>query len=322
MLGVSLLSLAQTASRLSAQTSARQFVLGRLNAGSPEAVASLNAIFEDGLRELDYLEGKNLIIERRYAGGQVQILPELAAQLVALKPDVIVAGGNRENDAAMLATKTIPIVMMSAADPVGSGYVASMARPDRNLTGLSTTVDGRNLGKRLQLLKDILPELKRVVVLQVTGESGDGQIAALDRDAKLLGVLLITVKVDGPQDVERALASVVEQRPQALYLQGGAPLIQYMQQICDFTLVHRLPASYVFGEFARADLLVTFGPRFFERYRRAAYYVDKVLRGASPAEVPVEQPSVFEMVLNRKTAKAIGVTIPRSVLLRADEVIE
>ncbi len=293
--------------------------IGVLSLGS--AVDALSP-FRQGLRELGYIEGQNIVIESRFAEGKAERLPDLAAELVSLKVDIIVAGGTPPPLAAKRATKTIPIVMTSAGDPVGSGLVDSLARPGGNVTGMSL-FSPEITGKRLQLLKDVIPGISRVAVLW----NATNPIAALsmretEAAARTLGLHVQSREVHGPDDIESALQGAIRGRPSALFVLDDPLLFLHRRRISDFAARNRLPASAYFKEFAQAGGLMTFGPDLAYSSRRAASFVDKILKGASPADLPVEQPTKFELVINLKTAKALGLTIPQSLLIRADQLIE
>jgi len=297
-----------------AQQAVKVARIGYVSLGS--AVDAAKAL-RQGLRELGYIEGQNLVIEDRYAEGKAERLPELVAELVSLKVDIIVAAGTPPPLAAKRATKTIPIVMTSAGDPVGSGLVDSLARPGGNVTGMSLT------GKRLQLLKNIIPSISRVAVLW----NASNPIAALNMKeaeaaARTLGLRVQSLEVHGPEDMESTLPAAISGRAGALFALDDPLLFQYRQRIVDFAARNRLPASAFFKEFAHAGGLMTFGPDLAASGRRAASFVDKILKGAKPADLPVEQPTKFELVINLKTAKALGLTIPQSLLVRADEIIQ
>src|SRR3989454_497288 len=293
--------------------------IGYLSLGS--AADTPKALLQ-GLRELGYVEGQNLVIEYRYAEGKAERLPDLAAELVSLSVDVIVAGGTPPPLAAKRATRTIPFVMTSAGGPVGSGLVASLARPGGNVTGLSTFT--RELAaKRLQLLKEVVPGVSRVAVLwNAANPYAVLNMRETEAAAQTLGVQVQSLEVRGPDDFENALPAAIRGRAGALIVVDDPLTFAYRMRIADFAARNRLPAMYGFREFAEAGGLTAFGANLADLYRRAATYVDKILKGAKPSDLPVEQPTKFELVINMKTAKALGLTIPQSLLLRADQVIE
>jgi putative ABC transport system substrate-binding protein len=308
--------------RAKSQAGTRKVVIGLLGLGSRESLSVGHVPFEEALHALGYVEGRNATIERRYADGHADRLATLAGDLVGLRPDVLVAGSNPEISALRSRTATIPIVMAVPADPVGAGHVASLGRPGGNVTGLTASAGVAIYGKRLELLKEIVPGLRRVAVLLVPTDVSAELLADLERSAAVLGLTLAVTRLRTFDDYDAAFASVLEARAGALFVIGGSLVGLGRSRIVDFASRHRMPAIYALKEFAHAGLLLTYGFNLVENYRRAAVFVDKILRGAKPADLPVEQPVRFELVLNLKTAKAIGVRIPQSVLLRADEVIE
>ena len=275
-----------------------------------------------GLRELGYVEGQNLVIEYRYAEGKAERLPDLAAELVSLKVDVIVAGGTPPPLAAKRATTTIPIVMTSAGDPVGSGLVASLAKPGGNVTGLSTFT--RDLAaKRLQLLKEVVPLVSRVAVLwNAANPYAVLNMRETEAAARTLGLQVQSVEVRGPDDIETGFSTAIRWRAGAFIVVDDPFTYLHRTRIADLAARNQLPAMYGFRQYAEAGGLMAFGTSLADLSRRAATYVDKILKGAKPADLPVEQPTKFELVINAKTAKALKLTIPPSVLLRADQVIE
>jgi putative tryptophan/tyrosine transport system substrate-binding protein len=278
------------------------------------------------LRELGYIEGQNIAIEYRYAGGKFDRLPELAAELVLLKVDIIVlSGGAPGMLAAKNATKTIPIVMSGGGpDPVDAGFVASLARPGGNVTGI-TNLSRELGGKRLELLKEAIPKVARVAVLNdpaIPGTSLEVK-EALPVAARALGLTIQPWQVRGTDDFERVFAALNRQRPDGLYVPGGGQLMRANEKrIASFAIKSRLPSIYGRREAVDAGGLISYGADLAGSYRRVAYYVDRILKGAKPADLPVEQPTKFELVINLKTAKQIGLTIPQSVLYRADKVIK
>ena len=293
--------------------------IGYLSLGSS---TSAPHAFRQGLRDFGYVEGQNIVIEYRYAEGRAERLPDLAAELLRLNVDVIVAGGTPAPLAAKHATGTIPIVMTSAGDPVGSGLVASLARPGGNVTGLSTFT--RELAaKRLQLLKEVVPGASRVAVLwNAANPYAVLNMRETEAAARTLGGQVQSLEVRGPDDVENAFPAAIRGRAGALIVVDDPLTYLYRMRIADLAARNRLPAMYGFREYAEAGGLMAFGASLADLGRRAATYVDKILKGARPADLPVEQPTKFELVINMKTAKALGLTIPQSLLLRADEVIQ
>ena len=303
-----------------ARPAAKVYRIGFFLVATAQSVAPLVRALSEGLRDQGFVEGRNLVFERRYADGDVERLPELAAELVRLGVDVIVTGSNLHVAAARRATATIPIVMINAVDPVGAGFVASLARPGGNITGLSLDASRETLAKQLALLKEIAPKLSRVGVLRHI-DSGSN-FAELEAAARQLNMALETIIIRSFDDFEGAFAAMVDKRVGGIIVVGGGLIYMRRQQIADYALRYRLPAIYVLSEFAQAGGLMSYGPNLPDLYRRAATYVAKILRGANPADLPVEQPVKFEFVINLKTAKALGLTIPQTMLLRADEVIQ
>jgi putative tryptophan/tyrosine transport system substrate-binding protein len=294
--------------------------IGFLQGATAESATPLLSALTEGLRDLGFVEGRNIAFERRYAGGRLERLPELAAELVRLRVDVIVTGSNQHVAAVQRATATIPIVFVATSDPVAAGFVASLARPGGNITGLTAVASGETLNKNLALLKEVVPKLSHVGLLGLP--IAQDSFAGLEAAARKLNVALEVVDIRSPDDFEGAFATMVGKRVGAVIVGGGPLPYQRRQQIADWALKHRLPAIQILKEYAHAGLLMTYGPNLPDLYRRAASHVAKILGGPKPGDLPVEQPTKFELVINLKTAKAIGVTIPKDVLLRADEVIQ
>ena len=302
-----------------AQQAGRMYRIGYLLEGRPPAGPPQRAL-EEALRELGYVEGKNLMVERRFAAFKYDRLPDLAAELVRLKPDVIAAGGNLSIAALKQATTTVPIVMVWAIDPVGARLVASLARPGENITGLAVSTGPEFLAKQLEILKEVVPKRSRVAILRDAGRPA-AETAALESAARKLGQPILFADVRTPNDIEGAFATMTRSRAGAFLILGGGMTYTSRQQIADLAVQHRLPGIHLYREYAEAGLLLAYGPNVADLYRRAATYVDKILKGAKPGDLPVEQPTKFELVINLKTAKALGLTIPPSFLARADEVI-
>jgi putative tryptophan/tyrosine transport system substrate-binding protein len=281
------------------------------------------AAFRQGLRELGYTEGQNIVVEYRYANGMVDRFPELAAELIRLKVDVLVVGGAAAARAAKAKTKTVPIVFALPGDPVGSGLVASLNRPGGNATGTSTLLPELSR-KQLELLKAAVPRVSRVTVLHNSAGRPVAGLAlnATREAARALAVELQVLEVREPNELVSAFAAARAQQADALLALSDPVLGNKLAQLAELAAKHRLPAIYVRREFAEAGGLLAYGPSFPDNYRRAATYVDKILKGAKPADLPVEQPTKVELVINLKTAKALGLTIPPSLLARADQVIE
>jgi putative ABC transport system substrate-binding protein len=316
-LGVLVMPLA-TAARQPATTVHR---IGVLAAASPSVDPARHEAFRQGLRELGYVEGKNMVIERRFAEDNTDRLPGLAAELVRLKVDVIVTAGGQSTRAAKEATVTIPIVMLQDNNPVGNGFVASLARPGGNITGLATLAPEIS-GKRLELLKEIVPRLSRVAVLGTSTNPGNAQaVKEIELAAGAFEVQLQYLDVRDPKDIETAFRAAGTSRADAVLVLVSSVLNSNRKHVIDLAVKSRLPAIYPFREFVEAGGLMTYGVSFIDLYRRAAVYVDKILKGTTPADLPVEQPRKFELVLNLKTAHALGLTIPPNLLLLADEVI-
>ena len=278
--------------------------------------------FQEGLREVGYFEGKNITIEYRSAEGRLHHLPTLAAELVAAKVNVIVTGGNEAIRAAKNATSTIPVVMAFSGDPVGSGFVTSLARPGGNITGL-TSISQQLVGKRLELLSEIVPRISGIAVLWSPENPLRGPPLKETEDAaRALGVGLQKLEVKNSKDLERAFAAMRQARASAFVTLPGAFATAYGKQIVELAAKNKLPAIYSDTRFVDAGGLMSYGAVRLDEFRRAAVYVDKILKGAKPAEMPVEQPTKFELVINLKAAKEIGLTIPPNVLARADRVIK
>jgi ABC-type uncharacterized transport system substrate-binding protein len=281
--------------------------------------------FRQGLRDLGYVEGRNVVIEYRDAEGKLERLPALAAELVALKVDVILAGSTPAALAAKQATRTLPIVAAALADPVASGLVTSLARPGGNVTGL-TGFGPELVGKCLELLTQAVPGVSRVAVLWQPGVIGErtekDMLKGADVAGRALGVRLQFVEARGPADIDSAFSDMTRARAGALTVLSSAMFFLERRRLVDLAAKNRLPAVYTSREFVDAGGLMAYGANAADWFRRAATYVDKILKGAKPADLPVEQPTKFELIINLKTAKTLGLTIPQSVLGRADELIQ
>ena len=283
---------------------------------------SLDEAFRQGLHELGYVEGQNIAIEYRSAEGKSERLPGLAAELVRLKVDVIVAASPPATEAAKQATSTIPIVFAVSGDPVAAGLVASLARPGGNITGLAS-ISPELVGKELELLKAVAPKVSRVAVLQNPNNAGHAlTLRQAEGAARALGVQLQVLKARTPSEIEAAFAAMSSQRAGGVLVLRDALFIAQRTQIAALAAKRRLPAVYGLREEAEAGGLMAYGASVPHMFRRAATYVDKILKGAKPADLPIEQPTKFELVINLKTAKALGLTIPQSLLRQADQVIE
>jgi len=304
-----------------AQPPAKVPRIGYLSTTSSSPDYTRGEAFREGLRELGYIEGKNLVIEWRFAEGKLDRLPELAAELVRLKIDVIVSASPPVTGAAKDATVTIPIVMAHDPDPVGNGFVASLARPGGNITGLASFAPELS-GKRLELLKEIIPRLVRVAVLGYSTEPGYAQVLKeIELAAEAFKVQLQYLDVLDPKDIETSFRAAAKERADAVLVMNSPVFIAHRKQVTDLAAKNRLPAIYYSTEFVEDGGLMSYGVSFTDLYRRAPTYVDKILKGRNPADLPVEQPKKFEFIINLKAAKQIGLTIPPNVLVRADRVI-
>jgi putative ABC transport system substrate-binding protein len=306
-----------------AQQATRVTRIGVLFASTPAATSHLLEGLRQGLREHGYVEGQHIILERRYGQSGVERMSDVAAELVRIKVDVIVAATDPATAALRQQTQTIPVVRANGTDPVGTGFVASLARPGGNVTGLSA-LSPELSGKRLGLLREVVPGLARVAIIwnpDVRGAVFDYK--ETEAAARLLRLQLQSVEVSRVEDLDRAFSAVTNQRAQALIVQTPNPvLFANRSQIVRFAQRNRLPSMYGQKEFADAGGLITYGPNTADLWRRAATYVDKILKGAKPGELPVEQPTTFELVVNLKTAKTLGLAIPQSLLQQADHVIQ
>ena len=302
-----------------AQQAEKVYRLGLL---SLTPTPNLMEAWRQGLRELGWIEGENLLVEARFSEGVDARFPEFAADLVRLKVDVIVAVSDPAVLAAKQATTTIPIVMAAGTDPIASGFVTSLARPGGNITGMPLFAD-ELAAKQLQLLKEMVPAISRITVLTTTAtDSGPRAWAVARAAAARLGLVLRRFDVNVPDDVERALASMIKQPPDAVLAMPTTVVYVHLGRIVDFAARNRLPAMYAFREATHAGGIISYSTALPDLFRHVGSYVDKILKGAKPADLPIEQPTKFELVINLKTAKALGLTIPPSLLLRADQVIE
>jgi len=292
-----------------------------LSSGQGFVSSERRQAFRQGLRELGYVEEKNLIVEYRYAEGNSERLAALAAELVRLKIDVIVTSGPPGTRAAKKATTTVPIVMAHDPDPLGSGFIASLARPGGNITGLSSLVAQLG-GKRLELLRELIPKLSRVAVLGTSTNPSNVQMATeIEVAARPIGIRIQFVDVQDSKEIEGGFRAATKAHAEALFVLGNPVLNAHRTEVADLALKSRLPAAYGQPDLMAAGGLMFYGASITEMFRRAAIYVDKILKGAKPADLPVEQPTKFELIINLKTAKQIGLTIPPNVLARADRVI-
>jgi ABC-type uncharacterized transport system substrate-binding protein len=310
---------------LGAQPTGKVYRIGYLSIGSASTTYTrpLDA-FREGLHDLGWDEGRNVVIEYRYSEGRTDRLPALAQELVRLKVDIIVASPTPSVMAAKEATRTIPIVGMSLTEPVAVGLVPSLARPGGNVTGLTYGVDLEIFGKQLQLLKEAIPDVHRIAVLTNPASGGPShpvRMESVKSAARSLQLPLQVFEVNEPSEFEPAFAAMLKERTDALLVSGDALFFVHRARLAELALQSRLPSMSTQWQWVDAGGLLAYAPSFPEQWRRAATYVDKILRGAKPADLPIEQPSKFELVVNLRTAKALGLTIPPRVLARADETI-
>jgi putative ABC transport system substrate-binding protein len=297
--------------------------VGFLVGGSAAVSQAATEAFRQGLRELGWVEGRNVAIEYRFAEGRYDRLPELASDLVRLKVDVIVTGGNAAAMSARNATKTMPIVAMSVGDPVGLGLVASLARPGGNVTGLAFGVGLETIDKSLELLTEMIPNVRQVAVL--ANPRNPSHSLAMERvkaSARSLGLRLHLLEARGPDEFDRAFAAMTRERVAAVFVVSEAMFILHRARLAELEAAHRLPSMHLFRENVEAGGLMSYGPSLNAIWRRGAVFVDRILKGAQVGDLPVEQPSTFELVINAKRARVLGLTIPQSLLLRADEIIQ
>ena len=297
-------------------------VVGVLYAGTAQALEPYLESFREGMRQLGYVDGNNVRFEFRFADGYLDRLPDLANELVRLNPRVIVSAPLPAHLAVRKVTSTIPIVMATGADPVGFGLVASLSHPGGNVTGLANFAE-MLASKQIDFLREILPHLARFgLLVNVTNQLHVPQLHETKKAAEAAGIVLVPVEVSSPDKLDLAFATLAAERVEALLVPPDTTFLSRRQQIADLAATARLPASYGFREHVQVGGLMSYGPDIVDQYRRAATYVDKILKGAQPAELPVEQPTKFELVINLKTATALGLTIPPTLLARADEVIQ
>jgi putative ABC transport system substrate-binding protein len=305
-----------------AQPSRKTYRIGYLAAGWGSGTAYLRTLeaFRQGLRELGWVEGENVRIEYRFAEGRFERLPALAEELVRLNVDVIAASPTPAALAAKNATRTIPIVGMSLTEPVEVGLVASLARPGGNVTGLAYGFGTDIFGKQLELLKEVVPEVRRVAVLSNPGNSPAQpmMMSSVERSARSLGLQLQLLEARAPDEFDGAFAAMTRERAGALLLTGDSMFFLHRARLAELAVRNRLPSMSTQGQWVEAGGLMSYGPSFPDLYRRAATYVDKILKGARPADLSIEQPTKFELVINLKTARALGLTVPQPLLLRAE----
>ena len=310
-----------TASRSAAQQTGKVPRIGWLGGPTRESAEPFVQEFQRGLKDLGWVEGQNIIIEWRFAGGQAERLPYLAAELVRLGVDLIVVPSTPTALAAKNATNKIPLVTVAGGDSVGLGLVASLARPGGNITGSTSTAGPEIAGKQLKLLKEIAPKVSRMAVLWNPTTQGTA-LAVRETKIAAQGLELQLLEARSVDDFDRAFAAMTTKRAGALLVLGDVLFLTHRTTLAELAARSRLPAMYVQREYVEAGGLMSYGPILSELFRRAATYVDKILKGAKPADLPVERPTKFELVINRKAAKALGLTIPQPLLLRADEVIQ
>jgi putative ABC transport system substrate-binding protein len=305
-----------------AQERAKAPRIGYLTATSLSAIAARTEAFRQGLRELGYVEGKNIVIEQRHAEGQLDRLPALATELVRLNVNIIVSAGPGDTAAAKAVTSTIPIIMAQDSDPVGNGFVDSLSRPGGNITGLATLAPEIS-GKRLELLYETVPRLVRVAVFGRSTRPGNAQaVTEVERAARMFKVRLHYVDVEGPTNLGAAFQAASKERADAVLVLEAPVFINQRTQIAELAAKSKFPAIYSRAENVEAGGLMSYGVSVTDLFRRAAGYVDKILKGAKTADLPVEQPTKFDLVINLIAAKQIGLTIPPNVLARADKVIK
>jgi putative tryptophan/tyrosine transport system substrate-binding protein len=319
-LGVAVLAALPLAAQ--AQDATKVVRLGRLSPLSEEAAAPSNEGFRRGMRDLGWVEGKHYTMESLFAQGKLDRLPTLAAELVQRRLDLIVVGSSPGALAVKNATRTIPVVMVTTGDPVADGLVQSLARPGGNVTGVTTLAQGLN-AKRVQLLKESVPGMTRLAVLTNPGDSYAAAFAKEREDvARTLGLKIQVLEASGPNLLEQAFAAATTERAQALSVLSGVVFQTHRQAVVELAASRRLPAIYPERAFVEAGGLMYYGASLSDTWRHVAAHVDKVLKGAKPADLPVEQPTQFELVINLKTARQLGLKIPQSVLLRADQLLE
>ena len=304
-----------------AQSTSKTFRIGTLSPISAAAGRQFEDAFIAGLRELGYIEGKNVVIERRYAEGQMERLPALALELIELKVDVVFAPSTVATRAVKKITDTTPIVFAAVPDPVGDGLVTSLGRPGGNITGL-TMISGEISAKRLELLSEVIPKVSRVALLYSGSAGATFQVAEAKRAAEALGKTLLLHAVARPEDLQGAFAEMRAQHAAALLVTENPMLFGNRAQVAELAIKGNFPAIFGAGAYVEAGGLFSYGASYIDLMRRAASYVDKILKGAKPADLPVEQPTKFELIVNLRTANALKIKIPQSVLLRADRVIE
>jgi len=305
-----------------AQSAKKTYRIGFLEAGAAAVNLHFLQAFESGLREFGYVDGNNVVIDARWAEGQADRFPKLLAELVALKPEVIVVASTLGAVAAKKVVTSIPIVFVGVSDPLDMGLVASLARPGGNMTGISRVFGEGLIGKALQVLKDIVPDASRIAILWNASGEVEPRLKEAQAAVRMLGMTPLPIDVRGPSDFDAAFARMRKQRADAVMVVTDPLTLRHRETIVNLAAANRIPAVYEFAEFARAGGLVAYSASVPALFARAAMYVDKILKGTKPADLPVEQPTKFELVINLKTAKALNLAIPQPLLLRADEVIQ
>ncbi len=311
-----------TALRAWSQQAQAMYRIGFVEAGAASANQHFIDAFMDGLRDLGYVPGKNIVVDARWAEGQAEGFRRALSEVIMLRPDVIVVSSTLGAVEAKKATTSIPVVFVGVPDPVGSGLVSGLARPGGNLTGLARAAGEGLVGKTVQALTELVPGVTRMAILWNPDAAIEERRRQAMTAAGAFGITPSVIEVRDRDGIEAAFAAMRKQRANALFVVTDPLTLQNRREIVRLAAANRIPAVYEFGEFARAGGLVAYAPSITEQFRRAAIYVDKILRGAKPGELPVEQPTKFELVINLKAAKALGITVPREMLLRADEVIQ
>ena len=305
-----------------AQQTGKVWRIGWLSGGSREATSRLDGAFLQSMREIGYVEGRDFVMESRFADGKYERYSEFAAEFVRLKVDVILTGATSAIRALQRATTTIPIVLAYSTDPVGNGFVASLAHPGGNITGLSSSSDDTS-PKQLELVATVVPSVSRIGLVGNPASPPYADVRkSAQNAAQKVGLTLVTVEARNPQEIESAFAAFGKERVQAFIAAGDAVFFTQRRQIADLALKNRLPSIFSQREYAEAGGLMSYGENLSEFFRRAASFVDKIFKGAKPGDLPIEQPTRFNLVINRKTADALGVTIPPQLYIFADEVIE
>jgi putative tryptophan/tyrosine transport system substrate-binding protein len=321
---ISLLGGAATAWPLAArgQQAAKVYRIGFLGNSTAALEADLVGPFREGLRDLGYVEGQNILIEYRWAEGEYERFPTVTAELIALRVDVVVTAGTPASLAVQKAATSIPLVMVAVGDPVATGLVASLGRPGGNITGL-TSISSEMAGKRLELLREVVPKLSHVAVLWNAASPIQVIVERETRAAaQALGMKMLSLGVRSREEIEDALTTIVREQPGALLVLADRLFLHHRTRIMDFAAQRRLPGVHAYRELVEAGGLMSYGPSYADMHRRAASYVDRILKGSKPADLPVQAPVKFELVINLKAANALGLAIPPMLLGRADEVIE